>query len=63
MQVRDKQRREWVDVAHKDCPQRECYWPRRDPGVFVPGQGYRVRYPRRKEQPWICGRRAIHGCP
>ena len=49
-----------VYVAHRDCAQKTCFWPRIDPGVFTQGRGYRKR-----EGPdeWICGTNAIHGCP
>ena len=58
MKVHDKKIREDVDVCEKDCPTRTCYWPRPDPGIFTQGVGYRRRKPE-----WICGHRAIHGCP
>jgi hypothetical protein len=51
-----------VDVSDKECPNRECYWPRPDPGVFTQGVGYRTRYPGRKPD-WLCGNREIRGCP
>ena len=62
MKVRDKNVKQMVDVADKDCPKRECYWPRPDPGVFTQGVGYRARYPGRKTD-WLCGNREIRGCP
>ncbi|CAK0756453.1 conserved hypothetical protein [Gammaproteobacteria bacterium] len=62
MKVIDKELKETIDVCHKDCPNRECYWPRTDPGVFVPGQGYKTRGSKMSDE-WICGTRAIHGCP
>jgi len=62
MKVRDKKIHEDVNVCEKDCPTRTCYWPRPDPGIFTQGVGYRIRYPGRKPE-WICGHRAIHGCP
>ena len=49
-----------VDVCCKECLGRECFWARPDPGIFVQGRGYRSREGKRG---WICGRRAIHGCP
>ncbi len=51
-----------VDVCHKDCINRPCYWPRTDPGVFTAGQGYKSRGSK-PSYAWICGNRAIHGCP
>jgi hypothetical protein len=62
MKVKDKAVKELVDVAHPNCPNRECYWPRPDPGVFTQGVGYRTRNPGKKPE-WLCGTREIHGCP
>lgn len=62
MKVRDKELKVKVDVCHNECPERPCYWPRTDPGVFTPGKGYKSRGSRPSED-WICGNRAIHGCP
>lgn len=62
MKVRDKNIKEWVDVSDKECPKRECYWPRPDPGVFSQGVGYRTRNQGRKPD-WLCGNREIRGCP
>ena len=62
MKIRDKNIKHLVDVCHKDCPNRECYWPRPDPGVFTPGKGYKSRGPKQSSE-YICGTRAIHGCP
>jgi len=55
-----------VDVSHKDCPKRECFWLGFDKGSFVPGRGYtnyhtdskgkQIEYP-------VCMRRYLHGCP
>lgn len=61
MKVRDKELRVLVDVAEKACPTYQCYWPRPDPGIFTPGQGYRQRSIGNRG--WLCGRREIHGCP
>jgi len=61
MKIKDKNLKKLVDVSDKDCLRRKCYWPRPDPGVFVQGRGYRSR-PGKRDQ-WICGTRAIHGCP
>ena len=62
MKVKDKNINEIVDVCDPDCPNRPCYWPRPDPGVFSLGRGYRVRG-RQPSSEYICGKRAIHGCP
>lgn len=60
MKVRDKALKKDVDVARKECPCFQCYWPRPDPGVFSQGQGYRkAAY----DRGYICGTREIHGCP
>ena len=62
MKIRDKKLKEIIDVANRDCCERECYWPRLDPGIFTQGIGYRTRNPGKK-QDWLCGTREIHGCP
>jgi hypothetical protein len=62
MKVKDKAIGEIVDVAEKHCIGRRCYWPRPDPGVFTPGKGYKSRGSTHTEE-YICGTRAIHGCP
>ena len=62
MKVKDKNVKQMVDVSDKECPTRECYWPRPDPGVFTQGVGYRTRYPGKKPE-WLCGNREIRGCP
>jgi len=58
MKIKDKNLKKLVDVAGKDCPNRPCYWPREDPGVFNIGQGYKFR-----SNNWLCGKREIKGCP
>ena len=58
MKVRDKELKKDVNVYCKECLNRECYWPRPDPGVFNQGQGYKFR-----SNDWICGTREIRGCP
>ena len=58
MNIKDKHLKKMVDVSDKDCPKRECYWPRLDPGSFTQGVGYRHR-----SDDWLCGNREIHGCP
>ena len=62
MKIRDKQYKVLVDVSDKECPKRECYWARIDPGVYTQGVGYRTRNPGHKLE-WFCGNREIHGCP
>ena len=63
MQVKDKNLKVLVSVSDKDCPNRECYWPRSDPGVFTQGQGYRTRVNSKGKIDWLCGNREIRGCP
>lgn len=62
MKIRDKKLKVMVDVSNNDCPNKECYWPRLDPGVFVPGQGYKNRGSKPGKD-YRCGIRDIHGCP
>jgi len=64
MKVRDKDLKVEVDVCEAACVKtpRECYWPRPDPGVFTPGKGYKSRGSKPSSD-YICGTRAIHGCP
>lgn len=62
MKVKDRKVKKMVEVCEKDCPNRECYWPRPDPGVFTPGKGYKSRSNTISKE-WICGTRALHGCP
>lgn len=63
MMIRDKTFKKWVDVCDKDCPKRNCYWPRQDPGSFTQGVGYRTRTNAKGGIDWLCGRREINGCP
>jgi hypothetical protein len=58
MKIKDKHLKKMVDVSDKDCPTKECYWPRLDPGSFTQGIGYRHR-----SDDWLCGTREAHGCP
>ena len=58
MKIKDKKLKKEVDVYDSVCPNRECYWPREDPGTFTQGQGYRFR-----SNGWLCGTREIKGCP
>lgn len=58
MKLKDKELKVIVDVYDKDCGKRKCYWPRQNPGVFTPGRGYS-----NTTKDWICGTRAISGCP
>ncbi len=60
VKVRDKHLKRDVDVYCKDCPKYKCYWARPDPGVFIPGQGYR-KAP--VDRGYLCGNREIRGCP
>jgi len=62
MKIKDKKIKEIVDVCDKECPNRKCYWPRPDPGVFTPGKGYKSRGSKHSSE-YICGTRAVHGCP
>jgi len=62
MKVKDKELKIQVDVCDKDCPNRPCYWARSDSGVFTPGKGYKNRGSKPSND-YICGTRAIHGCP
>ena len=64
MKVKDKDIGEFVDVCCEACVTdgRPCYWPREDPGVFTPGRGYKTRGNKASHE-YICGTRAIHGCP
>jgi len=62
MKIKDKKIKEIVDVCDKECPNRKCYWPRPDPGVFTPGKGYKSRGSKHSSE-YICGARAVHGCP
>ena len=49
-----------VDVLEKTCIKKECYRPMPDKGSYVQGRGY-VSYYENPE--WVCGTRALHGCP
>ena len=62
MKIKDKKLKKMVVVVDADCPNRECYWARPDPGVFVQGRGYQQRG-NKPSTDYICGHRAIHGCP
>lgn len=53
---------EMVRVAEKDCPKYKCYWARPNPGMFLQGRGYQS-YGDERDKEYICGTRAIHGCP
>ncbi|TCT21181.1 hypothetical protein [Thiobaca trueperi] len=61
MKVKDKALRELVNVCEPACLKRPCYWPRPDPGMFTPGQGYRSRESGSKG--YLCGTREARGCP
>lgn len=58
MKIRDKDLKVMVDVRQSQCLKRMCYWPRQNPGSFTQGRGYS-----KPTKDWICGTRAIHGCP
>jgi len=58
MKINDKNIKRPVDVLDKNCPKKPCYWPRKDPGSFSQGVGYKSR-----SNDWICGTREISGCP
>lgn len=64
MKVKDKDLKVEVDVCEEACvtSPRECYWPRPDPGAFTAGKGYKSRGSKPSSD-YICGTRAIHGCP
>ena len=62
MKICDKVLNKVVDVCTKNCINRPCYWARPDPGVFVPGSGYKSRGSKPSKL-YICGTRAINGCP
>jgi hypothetical protein len=61
MQIRDPKLGALVNVLAPDCLKRPCYRPRRDPGIFVQGQGYRERSG--GNGGFECGWREVHGCP
>jgi hypothetical protein len=70
MKVQDKDLNKFVDVCDRRwiADNRPCYWPRPDPGVFTPGKGYKSRGNNtlntlKHSEEYICGTRAIHGCP
>ena len=62
MKVRDKTYKQNVNVYAKDCLSKKCYWPRIQPGSFQIGRGYQS-FGDARDKEWICGTRAIHGCP
>ena len=62
MKVKDKQIGKMVSVCCKECLGYKCYWPRRNPGSFVTGRGYRS-YGDSRDQEYLCGTRNAHGCP
>lgn len=62
MKIKDKNLKKEVDVSCKDCPTYTCYWPRRNPGSFVTGRGYRS-YGDARDNEYLCGTRNAHGCP
>lgn len=62
MEIMDKNMKVKVDVYNKDCLTLKCYWPRRNPGSFSQGRGYRSYGDKRDDQ-WLYGTRNAHGCP
>lgn len=60
MKIRDRHLKKHVDVSRPQCPTFQCYWPRPDPGIFTPGQGY---HKASTDRGYLCGTREIHGCP
>ena len=62
MKIKDKLLKVEVAVCDVNCYVRKCYWPRPDPGVFTAGKGYKSRGHKTSVE-YICGTRAIHGCP
>jgi len=62
MKIYDKELKKKVYVFGKECLKRDYYWPRPDPGVFTQGVGYKSRGSKVSHE-YICGTRAIHGCP
>lgn len=62
MKVKDKRLNEMVNVCCKECLTYKCYWPRRNPGSFVQGRGYRA-YGDARDKEYLCGTRNVNGCP
>jgi len=61
MKVKDKNLEVEVDVYERGCLNKDCYWPRPDPGVFTKGIGYKSRA--NGSVGWLCGTREARGCP
>ena len=61
MKIRDKNLKAEVAVRDRDCLALPCYQPRRDPGILIPGTGYRERAG--GNGGYECGWREVHGCP
>jgi hypothetical protein len=55
MEVRDKNLKVDVLVCDRNCPNKDCYWPRPDPGSFTKGVGYKQRS--NGSVGWLCGTR------
>jgi hypothetical protein len=49
-----------VNVRDSSCPQKECYHPYLDKGVFTVGRGCASYY---KNPEWVCIPRENQGCP
>lgn len=62
MKIKDREIGRMVDVACKECQKYKCYWPRRNPGSFTSGVGYKS-YGDNRDNEYLCGNREIRGCP
>ena len=61
MKIRDKNLKAEVAVRDRACLALPCYLPSRDPGILIPGIGYRERSG--GNGGYECGWREVHGCP
>jgi len=62
LHIYDKKLKKKILVVHPDCPNRECYWARINPGSFFIGRGYRS-YGDSRDNNWVCGTNNARGCP
>lgn len=62
MQVKDKKINKIVNVVDGTCLSKKCYWPRKNPGMFMQGRGYKS-YGDSRDKEYLCGTRHAHGCP